>query len=592
VILVINSDPNLIGRFQELAGREKTAPSVPAQGAETTPAAQAAGQGGDTTAYSDELADEMNEQPAENQNDQQAEGQKVAEDLQQALVASGGDGDDTIKVHQNEDGTLSVDIGGKMTNYTKEQAQNLIIDGGKGNDRITADDSVTYKLKLSGGEGNDYIKGGKGDDMILGGDGNDMIVGGDGNDVVDGGKGNNYIKGGKGDDTIFGGDGNNMILGGDGNDYIKGGKGNNYIDGGKGDDTILGGDSNDTILGRDGNDVIDGGKGNDYIDGGKGNDSLAGGDGNDAVLGGDGRDYIEGGKGNDYLDGGKGDDVMYGLDGNDTMIGGDGNDYMDGGKGSDAVHGGKGDDMMFGGKGDDYLDGGDGDDIMAGGAGTDLYNGGAGADQLYAQKGDWAYMDPNDTITKVNLNTTNAQGTKLGSSIGINGNDDFKMRVESDLEAMRSIPIGRKMLNALDNSGKGLSINSTDQGNHINFTNWDDAFLNNDGSKGKGTGSQVYYNPYRVTLGQGNEGWQNRPPLVGLYHELAHALNAATGTMQTGNYNDTTRNLEQQAVGLPNTGVPFDNDNNSWTQNSRDNRSIFTENGLRAFLNLDQRPRY
>ena len=42
----------------------------------------------------------------------------------------------------------------------------------------------------------------------------------------------------------------------------------------------------------------------------------------------------------------------------------------------------------------------------------------------------------------------------------------------------------------------------------------------------------INYNPERISLG--GEDWQNRPPVVGLFHEMVHAYNYATGTLAPG----------------------------------------------------------
>jgi uncharacterized secreted protein with C-terminal beta-propeller domain len=133
--------------------------------------------------------------------------------------------------------------------------------------------------------------------------------------VINGGKGDDRISVDVGSRrvqvVINGGEGNDTITGSSGNDIIDGGPGDDTIDGGAGNDTIWGGAGNDTIFGGAGNDVIDGGAGNDTIDGGDGNDRLSGGSGNDVVMGGSGKNVIRGGGGADTL---------YGVKGKDTIV--------------------------------------------------------------------------------------------------------------------------------------------------------------------------------------------------------------------------------------------------------------------------------
>jgi len=65
---------------------------------------------------------------------------------------------------------------------------------------------------------------------------------------------------------------------------------------------------------------------------------------------------------------------------------------------------------------------------------------------------------------------------------------------------------------------------------------------------------------------------------------MVHALNAGTGTMQPGVWSADSRmaNLEQQAIGLPNDDVPFDNDDDPATTPSKDNLSISVTNSSAA----------
>jgi hypothetical protein len=356
---------------------------------------------------------------------------------------------------------------------------------------------------------------------------------------------------------------------------------NAVINGGDGNDTITA-DASVTkgvrISGGKGDDKLTGGVGKDTLDGGEGNDTVIGGKGNDTLRGAGGDDYLEGGAGDDAISGGEGRDVMYGLDGKDRMSGGAGRDYMDGGRGNDNVNGGDGDDQVMGGRGNDTLRGGKGNDAVAGGLGTDNVDGGAGNDKLYVQKNDKAKVGKGDTKTIVDMKGSN----NLGSSVSVTGSDEFKARVQSDLDAMRSLPIGQDLLRRLDGSGKKTEIRETSGGNTAGGTNFKDGFQSVDGKPGKGSDAHVNYNTTRISLG--GEEWMNRPPVVGLFHELVHASDIATGTLAPGQTNGTN-NLENSAVGLP-----FDHDGDPATPNITQNRPA--ENDLRDQLNLPTRPRY
>ncbi|WP_223635741.1 M91 family zinc metallopeptidase [Corallococcus sp. EGB] len=354
---------------------------------------------------------------------------------------------------------------------------------------------------------------------------------------------------------------------------------------------INGGDGNDSITvdasvtqditldGGAGDDKLVGGKGNDTLIGGAGNDTLLGGEGHDLLKGQDGDDYLEGGSGDDRIQGGEGRDVLYGLDGNDTLSGGKGRDYIDGGAGDDLASGGEGDDQVLGGRGNDTLFGGAGNDAVAGGEGQDRIQGGAGTDKLYVEESE-ATADAAEGEREV-VDMTNAG--QRGSSVSVTGSADFQARVQSDLDALRSLPAGQELLRTLDDSGKKTTIRETSSGNSAGGTNFNDGFMNADGTPGKGTDAQVNYNTTRISLG--GEEWMNRPPVVGLFHELVHASDMNNGTLALGS-KDGTRNLETSAVGLP---IDLDQDPSTpdVVQGGRPG-----ENVLRDDLNLPTRPRY
>ncbi len=183
-------------------------------------------------------------------------------------IIDAGKGSDDIHIHTNDDGSVNVNINGEDHHFSAQEAKNLEIRGGSGNDNIT-----------SSGEAKGFSF--NSDRGLFSGTG--LFFGGafsqntNPNLTIDGGKGNDYIEGGSGNDTILGGAGRDSILGGCGDDKIDGG---------------------------DGNDVIMGECGNDVIHGGRGNDSLSGGVGNDDVYGDAGRDFAHGGEGNDWVQGG------------------------------------------------------------------------------------------------------------------------------------------------------------------------------------------------------------------------------------------------------------------------------------------------
>jgi Ca2+-binding RTX toxin-like protein len=408
-----------------------------------------------------------------------------------------------------------------------------------------------------------------------------------------------------GEKQVFSGkDKDNLVIkAGDGNDTITVDKNVTVkltLEGGKGDDTVTVDKDSKTghnIDGGDGNDKLTGGGGNDNIKGGIGNDTIEAGDGDDTVDGGDGRDYINGGKGNDILSGGAGNDVIYGGDGNDTIKGGDGDDYLEGSKGNDTIEGGKGNDILSGGIGDDTLKGGDGDDTIYAGQGKDTVSGEKGNNKIFAQKDD--IVEKNSKGVKNTVVTVELKDTPGGTKVIVDpaASAEFRERVEADLEMLRSSPVGRKMLTELENSGQTVRIRESAGGNSENV----------DG------GSNSYYDPATKTNGAKQnsvidynssylpEGNNEKPPIVALFHEMAHSYDDTKGTLQDGVYNGTdtkdkknttegnVANYERVAVGLP-----IDHDNDPTTPEKLDpiHPSDLTENGLRDELNFRRRTNY
>jgi Ca2+-binding RTX toxin-like protein len=386
--------------------------------------------------------------------------------------------------------------------------------------------------------------------------------------------------------------------------------------------------SNLVIKAGDGNDTIKVGTGVKLeftIEGDSGNDSISvaqnaagqkiyGGDGNDTLTGGNGRDYIEGGDGNDVISGGLANDVIYGGGGNDSVTGGGGNDYLDGGEGNDTLDGGQGKDVLSGGRGDDALKGGQGNDVLYAGQGKDTLQGGQGNNKIFSQVG-----DTNDSNHKRVKNTviTVDLSKALGSSIVVKGSPEFRARVEADIETLRSSPTGRKMLEALDKTGKTVTIEESDRSGGRANRHSGIATLTElnpvTGLPGIKDDADILYNP-AFRPGDAVE------PLGVLYHELSHAYNIATGTSQPGYYkgdgkgaapgpgNDnptmilgiaidedpgkSVQNAERQVVGLENSGVAYDFDGDPATPKTTANPKELTENGLREEMNRKPRPFY
>lgn len=345
------------------------------------------------------------------------------------------------------------------------------------------------------------------------------------------------------------------LCGGAGDDLLVGGVGDIILDGGRGDDVLEGGA---------GNDLVDAGEGNDVVRLGPGQDEADGGDGRDLIAGDGGDDYLQGGRGDDTLQGGDGRDVVYGLDGRDRLSGGAGSDYLDGGAGDDTVAGQGGRDIVFGGTGNDVLHDRTGGDLLAGGEGQDTFLADARSRIVAPAGGEWSR--PSGAV-------------RLADD-----RHGFAMRAGSDLEALQSLPLGRELLAGLAASGRTVVLRATDDGNAVS---WDPTAADSAGAGGRigpGKDSVVLYNPYRTVLGEGRRSWEHRPPIVGLFHELVHALAVAQGTIPS-----ESAPRQAQAVGMMPEGETGPHLRRA-ARADLVSPTTPTENGLRAFLGLPLRP--
>ena len=150
------------------------------------------------------------------------------EETPEPIVISGTEGDDQIKIQQQKNGTVIVDVNGEKQTFSKEDAERLLFELGEGNNTLDAQ-GMRDAINVIAGNGNNTILGGRGNDNITAGNGNNVIVDDKGNDTVNVGNGNNIISTGSGRDTINAGSGNNVISGGKGGDSITTGTDNNII---------------------------------------------------------------------------------------------------------------------------------------------------------------------------------------------------------------------------------------------------------------------------------------------------------------------------------------------------------------------------
>ncbi len=155
------------------------------------------------------------------------------------VIASNGN--DTISVERQKDGSVKVSINGESTTLSAKDAENLIILAKDGKDAVNV--KGVDGVKVIAGRGDDVVSV-EGDNVkVYGGAGKDRVnVDGD-NAKVDGGLGrdkltvsgnNAKVSGGKGVDVITVEGNNATIRGGGSLDIIKGGGRNASIDGGSG----------------------------------------------------------------------------------------------------------------------------------------------------------------------------------------------------------------------------------------------------------------------------------------------------------------------------------------------------------------------
>ena len=176
----------------------------------------------------------------------------------------GMDGNDTIAVTNSAFSAIRGDGRNNMSGRAGELARfgdvNATLDGGAGNDTITANDQNTT---LIGGAGDDVLNGGRGRDLLQGGDGNDLYRISPG-DTVSGETGGYDIVESSDDVTMINGIEELRLTGDTGasgtgtgsHDLISGNNGSNLLQGLGGNDTLLGGLGRDTLDGGQGDDVL------------------------------------------------------------------------------------------------------------------------------------------------------------------------------------------------------------------------------------------------------------------------------------------------------------------------------------------------
>lgn len=335
--------------------------------------------------------------------------------LDNAPIADGGNGTDTLEIHF----TGGLDMAG-VSNF-----ENLVL-GGKaaingtgngGNNTITGNDG---KNTLDGGGGVDTLIGGKGDDTYIVRHAADTVI-----EAVDGGKKDHvmayasYVLSDNVENLTLMGSNDLSATGNAQKNVITGNEGNNTLDGGGGIDTLIGGLGDDLYIVRDIKDKVTERKdgGHDRIETtvnkytiaklaeiedlsfiGTGDATLTGNAKTNVLVGSDGHDTLDGGKGGDTMMGGEGNDTYYiddlldvvieqGDEGHDTVYSSvsidalwdNVEDLILTGKALNAI-GNDRDNLLIGTSAANTLSGLDGNDVIDGLGGNDRYIGGSGAD--------------------------------------------------------------------------------------------------------------------------------------------------------------------------------------------------------------------
>ncbi len=381
---------------------------------------------------------------------------------------------------------------------------------------------------------------------------------------------------------------------------------------GGGDDTITvppGARVNLTVLSGDGQDRVRGGDGKERVLAGAGNDTVEVGEGDDRVSGGAGNDYVSGYQGTDVLSGGAGNDTVYGGSGDDQLSGGEGRDYLEGGQGDDSLAGGSGGDQLSGGRGADQIAGGSGDDVIYTGRGEDTASGGTGTDTVYGQTADGP-EESADALTDGERVIHVEMVGNPGDTIIIEGSDEFRERVQDDLDMLRSSPRGEMMLSELDRLHNETGAIAKDwplvgdlayQGDTIRIRelNEDNGYASNE----QNPAQRVFgHDNYLIQYNPRFDDFRGGPPVVVLYHEAAHVYDFGFDTAVDGRYEnpndpDQTTDNRRNVVGVPNlerqaAGLPIDADGDGDYEIDPDHPIEFTENGLREELGVPRRDKY
>src|SRR6266540_1220562 len=202
---------------------------------------------------------------------------------------------------------------------------------------------------------------------------------------------------------------------------------------------------------------------------------------------------------------------------------------------------------------------------------------------------DTAHLTRGDRHTNVEAVRT-VQVTELDSPIRVEGTAAFVERVRADLRLLQASPIGQRMLAELDRGDTIVIVE--DESTSASWT-----ALDLPGGR-RFTVFTVAYNTMRGVSAD------RSPPIIGLFHELAHVYDflnqtGASGVHQDPNDPDRVTGEDGTPAGAANderaaVGLPIDHDGDPTTPHriDPDHPYELTENALRDEMAIPPRRRY
>ncbi len=170
----------------------------------------------------------------------------------------------------------------------------------------------------------------------------------------------------------------------------------------------------------------------------------------------------------------------------------------------------------------------------------------------------------------------------------VQGDPAFVNQVRNDLNTLANGRTGQNLLNQLQASGQQTFIRQVNpgEGNSASYHRPADGRPRPDGTNGPGTAVTVGYDNTRNQIYDGSQPWHNRPPAVGLGHELIHVLHGQTGTRTPGRMQDPGN------PGTPAAPNMIPGEDAATVGLGPFAGNAITENNIRAEQGLPPRPQY